>query len=98
MEIALEAGADDLKHQGDVFEITCDPAHFNTVKTALEARNVATTNGEITQMPKVSVDTDLESARKVMAILENLDDHDDVQNVYSNLNLTDEVLAGVENG
>jgi YebC/PmpR family DNA-binding regulatory protein len=98
MEIALDAGADDLKRQGDIFEITCDPAHFNAVKAALEAKGVTPTNAEITQFPKVSVDTDTESARKVMAILENLDDHDDAQNVYSNLNLTDEVLAGMEHG
>ncbi len=93
MGIILDAGADDLKRSGDLFEITCDPSAFNKVKEALEAGKIALNNAEITQMPKVTVDTDLESARKVIALLEAMDDHDDVQNVYSNLNLTDEILA-----
>jgi YebC/PmpR family DNA-binding regulatory protein len=93
MGIALDAGADDLKRQGDTFEITCDPAHFNQVQEALKAGNVTPTHAEITQLPKVSTDTDLESAKKVLRLLDALDDHDDVQNVYSNLTLTDEVLA-----
>jgi YebC/PmpR family DNA-binding regulatory protein len=93
MGIALDAGADDLKRSGDLFEVTCDPAHFNAVKAAIEAKGLTPSHAEITQMPKVSVDADLESAKKVMALMEALDDHDDVQNVYSNLNMTDEILA-----
>ena len=93
MGVALDAGADDLKQSGDLFEVTCDPAHFNAVKAAIEAKGLTPSNAEITQMPKVSVDADLEAAKKVMALMEALDDHDDVQNVYSNLNLTDEILT-----
>jgi YebC/PmpR family DNA-binding regulatory protein len=96
MGIVLDAGADDLKQLGDTFEITCDPASFNQVQEALKASNITPTHAEITQLPKVSMDTDLESARKVLRLVEALDDHDDVQNVYSNLNLTDEVLAAAE--
>jgi YebC/PmpR family DNA-binding regulatory protein len=98
MGIALDAGADDLKRSGDQFEITCDPAHFNQVKAAIEAKSLTPSHAEITQMPKVSVDADLEAAKKVMALMEALDDHDDVQNVYSNLNMTDEILASASQG
>ena len=93
MAIALDAGADDLKRSGDHFEITCDPTAFNQVKTALEQQHVTLDNAEITQLAKVSVEKDLETSRKVLRLMEALDDHDDAQNVYSNLHLTDEILA-----
>lgn len=93
MGIALDAGADDLKRTSDHFEVTCDPSSFNAVKEALEAKGLTPSHAEITQMPKTTVDADVETARKVMALMEALDDHDDVQNVYSNLNMTDEIMA-----
>ncbi len=96
MGIALDAGADDLKRSGITFEITCDPTAFNKVQEALQKNNVPTEVSEITQLGKVPVDVDLEAARKVMRLVETLDDHDDVQHVYTNLNLTDEVVAELE--
>jgi YebC/PmpR family DNA-binding regulatory protein len=93
MAIALDAGADDLKRSGVHFEITCDPAAFNQVKTALEQNHLTLDNAEITQLGKVMVEKDLETSKKVLRLMEALDDHDDAQNVYSNLSLTDEVLA-----
>jgi len=93
MGIALDAGADDLKRDGDRFEITCDPASFNKVQEALKANNVPADHAEITQIGKVPVDADVETGKKVMRLLEMLDDHDDVQHVYSNLNLTDAMMA-----
>ena len=95
MGIILDAGAEDMKRSGDMFDITCEPGSFAQVKGALEKNNIAPVHAEITQLPKVQVDTDIETAKKVMRLLEALDDHDDVQNVYSNLNLTEEVLAEV---
>jgi YebC/PmpR family DNA-binding regulatory protein len=96
MGIALDAGADDLKQSGgDTYEITCDPTQFNKVQEALQKSGVEVANAELAQVGKVGVDVDTESARKVMRLMENLDDHDDVQNVYSNVNLTDEVLAEI---
>ena len=93
MGIALDAGADDLKRSGDTFDLTCDPAAFGQVRAALEQNHLTTGNAEITQLAKVPVDADVEAAKKVLRLMEALDDHDDVQNVYTNLNLTDEVLA-----
>src|SRR5438270_343118 len=80
MGIALDAGADDLKQSGPIFEITCEPASFNKVQEALQKNNVVTTSAEITQMPKVPVECDVEAGQKVMRLIEALDDHDDVQN------------------
>jgi YebC/PmpR family DNA-binding regulatory protein len=98
MGIALDAGADDMKRSGSTFEITCDPAHFNAVQEALKKNNIATQLAEITQMPKAPVDVDPETAQKVMRLVEALDDHDDVQNEYTNLNLTEEVAAQLAAG
>lgn len=93
MGVALDAGADDMKRSGSLFDIICDPSQFNKVQEALKAAGVATVNAEITQLGKVPVDVDAEAAKKVMRLMEALDDHDDVQHVYSNVNLTEDVLA-----
>src|SRR5262245_9274401 len=93
MGIALDAGAEDLKRVGSTFEITCDPAAFAHVQEGLQKNGVTTTSAEITQLPKAPVDVDVEAAKKVMRLVEALDDHDDVQNVYSSLNLTEELAA-----
>jgi YebC/PmpR family DNA-binding regulatory protein len=97
MGIALDAGADDLKRSGSTFDITCDPAHFNEVQDALKKNNITPQLAEITQIGKALVDVDAETAKKVMKLVEALDDHDDVQNVYTSLNLTEEVAAEMAN-
>ena len=98
MGIALDAGADDLKRAGDTFEITCDPASFNQVKEALEKNNVTPTVAEISQVPKSPRDVDAEHGVKVLRLLEAIDDHDDVQNVYSDMNMTEEIVAEASKG
>jgi len=98
MGIALDAGADDLKQAGDTFEITCDPTVFGQVKEALEKNNVTPSMAEISQVPKSPRDVDAEHGVKVLRLLEAIDDHDDVQNVYSDLNMTDAILNAAEAG
>jgi transcriptional/translational regulatory protein YebC/TACO1 len=93
MGIALDAGAEDIKRSGSTLDVTCDPAHFNAVQEALKAKGLNLTVAEISQVGKAPVDVDAETAKKVMRLMEALDDHDDVQNVYSTLNLTEEVMA-----
>jgi YebC/PmpR family DNA-binding regulatory protein len=93
MGIALDAGADDLKRSGSTYDITCDPAHFNQVQEALKKNTITPQLAEITQIGKALVDVDADVARKVMKLVEALDDHDDVLNMYTNLNLTEEVAA-----
>jgi YebC/PmpR family DNA-binding regulatory protein len=95
MAIALDAGADDLKRSGNSFEITCDPAAFNQVQDAIKKSNLTPVVAELTQMPKAAVDLDAEAGKKLVKLIELLDDHDDVQNVYSNANITEEMLAEV---
>ena len=93
MSIALDAGADDLKRAGSSFEITCDPAAFNQVKEALQKNNLTPTFAEISQVPKVPREVDTEVGKKVMRLMEALDDHDDVQNVYADANITEAMVA-----
>ncbi len=88
-EVVLEAGADDLKRNGDVYEITCEVAAFETVKQALAAAKIATETAEITLVPSTTVTLEGEPAEKMMKLLEALEEHDDVQNVYSNFELSE---------
>jgi YebC/PmpR family DNA-binding regulatory protein len=95
MGVALDAGADDIKRSGSTFDVTCDPGSFSHVQVALQAKGLHPVVSEISQIPKAPVDVDAETAKKVLKLMEMLDDHDDAQNVYSNLNLTEEVVAEV---
>jgi YebC/PmpR family DNA-binding regulatory protein len=96
MGIVLDAGADDLRRSGNTFEIICDPGAFNKVREALQKNNLTPTVAEISQVPKAPRDIDVEVGRKVMRLMESLDDHDDVQNVYSDANITEAMVAEVE--
>jgi YebC/PmpR family DNA-binding regulatory protein len=98
MGIALEAGADDLKRSGPTFEITCEPTAFNQVQDALKANNVTPIAADVSQVADTPVEVDLEDGKKVMRLLEALDDHDDTQNVYSNVYLSDQLVAELANG
>jgi YebC/PmpR family DNA-binding regulatory protein len=93
MNIVLEAGAEDLKRDGDNFEVTCEVTAFNAVQAALEAAGLKPETAEIQQVPKTMVDVDVETGKKVARLLDLMDEHDDVQNVYSNANLTSEMIS-----
>lgn len=93
MEIALEAGAEDIVDQGDFFEVTCPPTEFLPVGAALEKAGIVTEESEMKLIPENTVSVDLDDARKIMSILERLEDHDDVQNAYSNFDMSEEVAA-----
>jgi YebC/PmpR family DNA-binding regulatory protein len=95
MGIVLDAGADDMKRSGPTFEITCDPASFNKVQEALQQNNIATVVSEISQVAKAPIDVDLETAQKIIRLHEALDDHDDVQNVYTDMNMSEDILAEI---
>jgi len=96
MGIALDAGAEDMRRSGDHFEIITDPVSFGKVQEALQTNKIPTVSAEITQLAKSPVDVEVEVAKKVFRLMEALDDHDDVQNVYSNMNLTEDLMAAVE--
>ncbi len=93
MEIVLEAGAEDIAQADGVFEIVCDPESYTDVSDALESANIECETKEVTRIPQNTVDLDVDSARQVLRLMEALDDHDDVQNVSSNFNISDEDMA-----
>lgn len=91
MNVALEAGAEDLKRDGDSFEVTCEVTAFNAVQAALEQAGIKPDTAEIQQVPKTMANVDVDTGKKVARLLDLLDEHDDVQNVYCNANLTAEM-------
>jgi len=93
LELALEAGADDVRRDGDCYEITCDPEVYADLLGALEKAGVEPQVKQITRIPKTTVDLDLNTGRQMLKLMELLDDHDDVQSVSANFNLPEEALA-----
>jgi len=93
IEIAAEAGADDIKPTGQIFEITSPPESYEAVKKALDEAEIETQVAEISWVPQSQLTIDAETGRKVLALIDKLQDHDDVQNVYSNFDVPDEVMA-----
>ena len=96
MEAALEAVADDLRDEGDVWEIQTAMADFNAVREAFEAAGLEMISAELNQVPQTTMEVDLETARKLLRFIELLEDNDDVQNVYSDADISDEIMAQLE--
>jgi len=93
MEVALEAGADDLQtDDADVFEIYTAPEAFEAVRQALETNKIATVEAKLGMIPSTYVAVDETKAKAMMRLLEMLDDHDDSQNVYSNFDIPAEMM------
>ncbi|HEX5102841.1 MAG TPA: YebC/PmpR family DNA-binding transcriptional regulator, partial [Pirellulaceae bacterium] len=96
MEVALEAGAEDLKREGDMFQIVCSPEAFTAVSDALTAAGIEPASKQLTRIPSNIVEVaDVETARTVLALMEALDDHDDVQNVSANFSIPESALAAL---
>ncbi|MBN1943427.1 MAG: YebC/PmpR family DNA-binding transcriptional regulator [Phycisphaerae bacterium] len=93
MELALEAGADDVVAQGECFEVTCEPSAFSDVRDALKNKGIEPTSAEVAMIAKTTITLDTDQARKALQLMESIEDHDDVQNVYTNLDLPDELIA-----
>lgn len=96
MEVALEAGAEDFKTVDGNFEILCDPDVYTNISDAFEQANIECLSKAVTRIPQNTVDVELSDAKKVLQLVENLDDHDDVQAVSSNFNISDDVLAQLD--
>lgn len=95
MEIALEAGAEDIKSDDDAYEVTCPPEVYSDVLTALDTAEIPRMSQSVTRIPQNTIDLDVEGARQVLKLIEALDDHDDVQNVSANFNISDEAMAAL---
>lgn len=92
LEIALEAGAEDVKKEGDIISIYTSVEAFSDVINALRKRNIETKVSEISMIPKTTATVDDETALKVLRLLEELENNDDVQSVSSNLDASDSVF------
>jgi transcriptional/translational regulatory protein YebC/TACO1 len=97
MEVAMEAGAEDLSDDGERWEVTSAPADMVAVRTALEESSLEPGPGELSMVPTTTVEVTSESeAKRILRLIEALDDHDDVQNVYANFDIPDAVMAAYE--
>jgi YebC/PmpR family DNA-binding regulatory protein len=96
MMVALDAGADDVAADGEFWKITCDPSLLYEVRDALQAAKVAVESAESTMVSSNSVEvTDVDDAKKVLRIIDALEDNDDVQDVYGNFDISDEIMEAV---
>jgi len=98
MDVALSAGAEDLAETDDGFEVIAALDAFENVKAALQEAGIGIEQAEISQVPQNYVSLAETDARKVLALLEDLDDHDDVQKVHSNFDIAPEVLEKIQAG
>ncbi|MBV7412191.1 YebC/PmpR family DNA-binding transcriptional regulator [Dermabacteraceae bacterium P13115] len=96
LEVVLDAGAEEIVDEGDTFEIYSEASDFVAVRTALQEAGIDYDSAEAQFVPSMKVAVDLDGARKVLRLLEALEDSDDVQNVYSNLDIPDDVAAQLE--
>ncbi len=96
MLAALEAGAEDIADQGDTWQVTTPPSDLHAVRTALEGAGIAITSAELTMLPTQTVPLgDEQAAKQVLRVVDALEDHDDVQAVYANFDIPDNVLQAV---
>jgi len=97
MLAALDAGAEDLADEGEAWRVTTPPTDLHKVRTAVEEAGMTVVEADLTMLPTSSVAIDsVESAKKVLRLIDSLDDHDDVQNVYANFDISDELLESID--
>jgi YebC/PmpR family DNA-binding regulatory protein len=94
-ELALEAGADDIKEDEKELEVITEPSSFEKVKTAIENAGIRYTLAEITMIPKTTVKIDDKHAQQMLTLMENLEDNEDVNHVYANFDISNEVMEAI---
>ena len=92
MLVALEAGAEDVRDTGDSFEVESSPAAVDAVRKALESAGVEVETSEVTQLPSTTIALDADTAGKVLRLIDALEDLDDVQEVFANFDISDEIM------
>jgi YebC/PmpR family DNA-binding regulatory protein len=93
MEVVLEAGADDMQAFEDIYEITCEPSAFGDVRQALADNGITAETAELANVAKQNATPSPDDARRVLRLMEALEDHDDVQNVSANFEISAEMVA-----
>ena len=97
MDVALDAGAEDVVTNDDTsIDVYTTPEAFGAVKDALDATGLEAVNAEVTMVPSTKAELDAETVPKFLRLIDNLEDHDDVQEVYHNAEISDEILATLE--
>jgi YebC/PmpR family DNA-binding regulatory protein len=91
MEVALDAGAEDVREDGSNFEVISAPEDFEAVKTAVDGAGIATIAAEVTMLPQTMAPVDGETAQKLIKLIDALEDCDDVQKVYTNADIPDDL-------
>jgi transcriptional/translational regulatory protein YebC/TACO1 len=95
MEVALEAGAEDIESGDEGFTVTTAPGDLRAVRAAFDTAAIPYASAEVTMVPSMSVPLDRDIAIRVLRLLDALEDLDDVQDVYANFDIPDEVMAEV---
>ena len=95
LELVLDAGAEEVNDLGDVLEVVSEPTDLVAVRTALQAGGLDYDSAEASFIPSMTVDLDEDGARKIFKLIDALEDSDDVQNVYANFDVSDEVIEAV---
>jgi YebC/PmpR family DNA-binding regulatory protein len=93
--VAIDAGAEDIQQDADVFEVLCEPSDLTSVRAALEEAEVEIETAEVTQLPKTKVPLDEAGATKLLKLIEALEDQDDVDTVHANFDVDADVLERV---
>jgi len=97
MTIAIDAGAEDFTTDEDFYQIVCAPQDFDKVRTGLTEKNVKIESGELSMEPKNTVKVeDADTAKKILTLVDELEDNDDVQNVFANFDIPDDVIKEIE--
>ncbi|MDP6693952.1 MAG: YebC/PmpR family DNA-binding transcriptional regulator, partial [Phycisphaerales bacterium] len=92
MEVALDAGADDIEQTDGGWEVSCEPTQFLTLRQALESAEIEAMSAEITMVPSTTVACDVELGTKILRMIDSFEEHDDVQNVYTNADIPEEAM------
>jgi len=95
IEMVGEKGAEDVQSDGDMYEVTCNPANFEAVKNALNAKKIPTTTAEVTMLPTTTVPIEGNVAKNVLGLMEALEENEDIQKVHANFDISDEEIAKI---
>ncbi len=97
MLAAIDAGADDVSNDGEHWQVTCEAQLTAAVRSAIEEAGIAVDSSDLTMLPTSTVELDsTEAAKAVLRLVDALEDHDDVQHVYANMDIPDDVLAAID--
>lgn len=95
LELALDAGAEDVKSEGGIHEVYSSPNGFEEMKRFFEKRGIRPKLAEISRIPKTTVTIDAEMGRKVLRLLKSLEEHDDIQHIYANYDIPEEIMEEI---